>query len=128
MGRQDESKALDGLLQAQALIDRAAREARRDPGAIRRIYTVPGAFTAGAAAPARDTDEGIVGPPDHWTEVLTHLALDLGFGTFVLMGQPDAQMLRTFIEDAAPRVRKRVATARAQAASDPVPPTVRHLR
>jgi alkanesulfonate monooxygenase SsuD/methylene tetrahydromethanopterin reductase-like flavin-dependent oxidoreductase (luciferase family) len=99
--------------EAQTLIDRAAREAGRDPGEIRRIYNVPGAFSAVAPAPARDTDEAIVGPPDHWTEVLTHLALDLGFGTFVLMGEPDPEMLRTFIEDVAPRVRERVATARA---------------
>jgi hypothetical protein len=56
-----------------------------------------------------------VGPPEHWTDVLTHLALDLGFGTFVLMGEPDPQMLRTFIEDVAPRVRERVETARALA-------------
>ena len=99
---------------AQTLIDRAAREAGRDPGEIRRIYNMPGAFTAAAPAPARDTDEAIVGPPDHWAEVLTHLALDLGFGTFVLIAPariPD--MLRTFIEDVAPQVRERVATARA---------------
>ena len=100
--------------EAQTLIDRAAREAGRDPGEIRRIYNMPGAFTAAASAPARDTDEAIVGPPEHWSEVLTHLALDLGFGTFVLMGQPDPELLRTFIEDVAPRVRERVATARAR--------------
>ena len=99
--------------EAQARIDRAASEAGRDPGEIRRIYNMPGAFTAAARAPARDTDEAIVGPPDHWIEVLTHLALDLGFGTFVLMGPSDPRMLRTFIEDVAPRVRERVATARA---------------
>ena len=99
--------------EAQARIDRAASEAGRDPGEIRRIYNMPGAFTAVARAPARDTDEAIVGPPDHWIEVLTHLALDHGFGTFVLMGPPDPRMLRTFIEDVAPRVRERVATARA---------------
>jgi hypothetical protein len=29
------------------------------------------------------------------------------------MGRPDAQMLRTFIEEVAPRVRERVAAARA---------------
>jgi hypothetical protein len=45
--------------------------------------------------------------------LLTHLALDHGFGTFVLMGEPDSAMLRTFIEDVAPHVRERVATARA---------------
>jgi hypothetical protein len=40
-------------------------------------------------------------------------SLVLGFGIFVLMGQPEPQMLRTFIEDVAPGVRERVATARA---------------
>ena len=99
--------------ESQALIDRAAREAGRDPGEIRRIYNIPGAFTQAAPAPARDTDEAIVGPPAHWADVLTHLALDHGFGTFCLMGPPDPRMLRTFIEDVAPRVRDRVATARA---------------
>ena len=98
---------------AQELIDRAARDAGRHPAEIRRIYNMPGAFTAAAPAPARDTDEAIVGPPEHWAEVLAHLALDLGFGTFVLMGEPDPQLLRTFIEDVAPRVRERVAAARA---------------
>ena len=99
--------------EAQARIDRAARDAGRDPAEIRRIYNMPGAFTAAPPAAARDTDDAIVGPPDRWIDVLTHLALDLGFGTFVLMGPPDPRMLRTFIEDVAPRVRERVATARA---------------
>jgi alkanesulfonate monooxygenase SsuD/methylene tetrahydromethanopterin reductase-like flavin-dependent oxidoreductase (luciferase family) len=97
---------------AQAIIDRAAREAGRDPAEIRRIYNVPGLFAA-AAEPARDSDDAIVGPPDHWIDVLTHLAVDIGLGTFVLMGAPEPRMLRTFIEDVAPRVRERVATARA---------------
>jgi len=76
---------------------------------------VPGAFTAAAPSPASDTDEAIVGDPDHWTEVLTHLALDHGFGTIVLMGPPDFKLLRTFIEEVAPRVRERVMVARAPA-------------
>jgi hypothetical protein len=76
---------------------------------------VPGAFAAAAPAPARDSDEAIVGPPDHWAEVLTHFALDLGFGTFALIGPPDPQNLRTFIEDVAPQVRERVEAARANA-------------
>ena len=99
--------------EAQAVIDRAAREAGRDPREIRRIYNVPGTFPANAPAPARDTDESIVGPPDHWAEVLTHFALHLGFGTFALIAPPDPETLRTFIEDVAPQVRERVATARA---------------
>jgi alkanesulfonate monooxygenase SsuD/methylene tetrahydromethanopterin reductase-like flavin-dependent oxidoreductase (luciferase family) len=107
--------------EAQVVIDRAAREAGRDPREIRRIYNVPGEFTATAPAPARDTDQTIVGPPDHWAEVLTHLALDLGFGTFALIAPPDPETLRTFIEDVAPRVRERVAVARAQARSGSTP-------
>jgi alkanesulfonate monooxygenase SsuD/methylene tetrahydromethanopterin reductase-like flavin-dependent oxidoreductase (luciferase family) len=97
---------------ARELIDRAAREAGRDPRAIRSIYLVPGAFAPAAPAPARDTDQVIVGPPDHWAEVLTHLTLDLGFSTFNLVADPDPETLRTFIQDVAPQVRERVAKGR----------------
>ena len=100
--------------EAQTLIDQAAREAGRDPGEIRRIYNLPGSFPAAVPAPATDSDEAIVGPPDHWAEVVTHLALDHGFGTFALMAPPDTETLRVFIEEVAPQVRERVATARAQ--------------
>jgi alkanesulfonate monooxygenase SsuD/methylene tetrahydromethanopterin reductase-like flavin-dependent oxidoreductase (luciferase family) len=109
------------VAESQTVIDGAAREAGRDPRAIRRIYNVPGEFTAAAPAPARDTDEAIVGPPDHWAGVLTHLALDLGFGTFALIAPPDPETLRTFIEDVAPQVRERVAAGRAAASSDGAP-------
>jgi alkanesulfonate monooxygenase SsuD/methylene tetrahydromethanopterin reductase-like flavin-dependent oxidoreductase (luciferase family) len=102
---------------AQEVIDRAARAAGRDPRAIRRIYLVPGAFGAAAPAPARDTDQAIVGPPDHWAARLTHLSLDLGFSAFLLVAPPDPDILRTFIEDVAPRVRERVAAARAGTAA-----------
>jgi alkanesulfonate monooxygenase SsuD/methylene tetrahydromethanopterin reductase-like flavin-dependent oxidoreductase (luciferase family) len=71
-------------------------------------------FTTSAPAPARDTDQSIVGPPEPWAAVLTHLALDLGFDTFVLLGTPDRDLLRIFIKDVAPDVRKRVAAARTQ--------------
>jgi alkanesulfonate monooxygenase SsuD/methylene tetrahydromethanopterin reductase-like flavin-dependent oxidoreductase (luciferase family) len=102
---------------AQELIDRAARDAGRDPRAIRRIELVPGAFAASVPAPASDTDQAIVGPPEHWTAVLTNFALDLGLGTFVLVGPPHWDALHTFIEDVAPDVRERVAAARARTAS-----------
>jgi alkanesulfonate monooxygenase SsuD/methylene tetrahydromethanopterin reductase-like flavin-dependent oxidoreductase (luciferase family) len=98
---------------ANLAIDRAGREAGRDPREIRRVYNLQGAFASTAEAPAADIDQGIVGPPEHWVEVLTHLALDLGFGTFVLAAPADPQTLATFIEDVAPRVRERVAEGRA---------------
>ncbi|HEX3561836.1 MAG TPA: LLM class flavin-dependent oxidoreductase [Solirubrobacterales bacterium] len=97
---------------AEDLIDAAARDAGREPREIRRIYIVGGEFTSSAPAPARDTDQAIAGPPGHWVDVLTHLALELGFGTFVLATPPEADTLRTFIEDVAPRVREGVAAAR----------------
>jgi alkanesulfonate monooxygenase SsuD/methylene tetrahydromethanopterin reductase-like flavin-dependent oxidoreductase (luciferase family) len=100
--------------EANLAIDRAASEAGRDPREIRRIYNVQGAFTSEAPGPAADTDQGIVGPAEHWVEVLTHLALDLGFGTFVLAAPPDPDTLSTFIEDVAPNVRERVAEQRAE--------------
>jgi alkanesulfonate monooxygenase SsuD/methylene tetrahydromethanopterin reductase-like flavin-dependent oxidoreductase (luciferase family) len=110
---------------AQEVIDSAARAAGRDPSLIRRIYNVPGAFTAEAPGPARDTDKTIVGPPEHWAAVLTQLALELGFGTFILTVPPDPDALRTFIEEVAPEVRERVAAARAQASSEPAVVTSR---
>src|SRR5712692_10194535 len=101
--------------QGNLAIDRAAREAGRDPREIRRIYNIPGAFTRTAEAVARDTDQAIVGPPERWIQVLTHFATDLGFGTFVLATPPDPDTLTAFIEDVAPKVRERVAELRASA-------------
>jgi alkanesulfonate monooxygenase SsuD/methylene tetrahydromethanopterin reductase-like flavin-dependent oxidoreductase (luciferase family) len=92
-------------------IDIAAREAGRDPRDIRRIYNIQGAFTA-RAAPASDADGQIMGPPEHWTDVLTHLCVDLGFDTFILVSDPDEPTLTTFIADVAPAVRHRVAEHR----------------
>jgi alkanesulfonate monooxygenase SsuD/methylene tetrahydromethanopterin reductase-like flavin-dependent oxidoreductase (luciferase family) len=106
------------VVEAQALIDRVARDAGRDPREIRRISNTPGAFTPEAPAPATDNDEAVVGPPVHWVEVLTHLALDVGFGTFTLAARPDPETLRSFIEEVAPQVRERVATARAGSTVD----------
>ena len=94
-------------------IDRAAREAGRDPREIRRIYNVQGAFTSTSQGLPPTPTRRIVGPAEHWVEVLTHLALDLGFGTFVLAAPPDPEALTTFIEEVAPKVRERVAERRA---------------
>jgi alkanesulfonate monooxygenase SsuD/methylene tetrahydromethanopterin reductase-like flavin-dependent oxidoreductase (luciferase family) len=99
--------------EAHEAIDWAARAAGRDPREIRRIYDAPGAFTATAPAPVRDADQSLGGPPEHWA-VLTHLAVDLGFDTFILLGPPAPGLLRTFIADVAPDVPERVAAARTQ--------------
>jgi alkanesulfonate monooxygenase SsuD/methylene tetrahydromethanopterin reductase-like flavin-dependent oxidoreductase (luciferase family) len=110
---------------ANLAIDHAAREAGRDPREIRRIYNLQGAFTSTMQGPASDTDQAVVGPPEHWVEVLTRFATDLGFGTFVLATEPDAATLTTFIEDVAPQVRERVAERRASPAVLALPPEER---
>lgn len=99
--------------QLSAVIDGAALEALRPLSAIRRIYLVPGRVSASAPHPPSDSDRAVVGPVDHWVQVLEHLAADLGFGTFVFAGPSDPHTLRTFINEVAPRVHERVAARRA---------------
>jgi alkanesulfonate monooxygenase SsuD/methylene tetrahydromethanopterin reductase-like flavin-dependent oxidoreductase (luciferase family) len=97
---------------AQERIDRAALDAGRDPAAIRRIYIVSGEFTLEEPGPVSDSDPTILGPPDHWVDVLSHFALDLGLSSLILATPPDPDTLRTYIEEVAPAVRERVAAAR----------------
>jgi alkanesulfonate monooxygenase SsuD/methylene tetrahydromethanopterin reductase-like flavin-dependent oxidoreductase (luciferase family) len=103
--------------EANIAIDRAARGAGRDPRQIRRIFNIPGAFTSAAPSAATDDDQAIVGPPEHWIEVLTHFATDLGFSTFVLAADPDPPTLEAFVEDVAPKIRERVAERRASSST-----------
>jgi alkanesulfonate monooxygenase SsuD/methylene tetrahydromethanopterin reductase-like flavin-dependent oxidoreductase (luciferase family) len=98
---------------SNAIIDEAARAAGRDPSAIRRIYNIGGDVSPVVESGSSDDDSQVVGPRDHWVEVLTHLAVDHGFSTFVLWGVPTAPRLRMFIEEIAPPVKERVAEARA---------------
>jgi hypothetical protein len=99
---------------SNAIIDEAARAAGRDPSAIRRIYNIGGDVAPEIEAGASDDDQQIVGPREHWVDVLTHLAVDHGFSTFVLWGVPTAPRLRMFIEEIAPAVKERVAQVRVQ--------------
>lgn len=99
--------------QGQAIIDAAAREAGRDPSEIVRIYNVSGSFSRTAPAPFAETDQEIVGPVEHWIEVLTTLSLDLGFSKFVLWMPPEPDAMRIFANEVIPAVRERVAAARA---------------
>jgi alkanesulfonate monooxygenase SsuD/methylene tetrahydromethanopterin reductase-like flavin-dependent oxidoreductase (luciferase family) len=97
---------------SNAIIDEAARAAGRDPAAIRRLYNIGGDVAPVIEAGLSDDDQQIVGPRDHWVQVLTHLAVALGFSTFVLWGVPTAPRLRMFIEEIAPAVKSRVAETR----------------
>ena len=105
-------------VRSNAIIDDAARSAGRDPSAIRRIYNIGGDVAPVIESGGSDDDQQIVGPRDHWVNVLTHLAVDHGFSTFVLWGVPTAPRLRMFIEEIAPIVRERVAEVRSGRSGD----------
>jgi alkanesulfonate monooxygenase SsuD/methylene tetrahydromethanopterin reductase-like flavin-dependent oxidoreductase (luciferase family) len=102
--------------QSNAIIDEAARAAGRDPAAIRRIYNIGGDVAPVIEAGLSDDDQQIVGPREHWVQVLTRLAVDHGFATFILWGVPTAPRLRMFIAEIAPAVKARVAEVRASRA------------
>ncbi|MCC6315190.1 MAG: LLM class flavin-dependent oxidoreductase [Thermomicrobiales bacterium] len=101
-------------MRSNAIVDDAAQAAGRDPAAIRRIYNIGGEFASAAEAGGGD-DAQIVGPPDHWIEVLTRLAIEQGFSGFVLWGEPEETRLRMYIDVVAPAVKARVAAARQNA-------------
>lgn len=95
-----------------AIIDRAALDAGRNPSAVRRIYNLGGTFTGIAPSPFSPDDRQITGPVEHWIDVLTRLATEYGFSTFVLWAEPDPETLRIFIEEVAPVVRECVTALR----------------
>ena len=100
-----ETRAAQELIES-APVRRAA--IARDPA----HRTRTGRVRRRGAGAATDSDQAIVGPPEHWADVLTHLALDLGFGSFNLVGPPDPGTLKTFIDEVAPDVRERVDAGR----------------
>jgi alkanesulfonate monooxygenase SsuD/methylene tetrahydromethanopterin reductase-like flavin-dependent oxidoreductase (luciferase family) len=86
------------LTEGNALIDRAAVEAGREPGAIRRLLNI------GSEASAAG----------QWAERLADLALTEGTGTFILASD-DPDTIRGFAAEVAPAVREQVAAARSVA-------------
>jgi Luciferase-like monooxygenase/Hemerythrin HHE cation binding domain len=86
------------LTEGNAQIDRAAVEAGREPGAIRRLLNI------GSEASAAG----------QWAERLADLALTEGTGTFILASD-DPDTIRGFAAEVAPAVREQVAAARSGA-------------
>lgn len=94
------------------VIDRAARGAGRDPAEIRRVAQIVGTVDvgAGSAGPlARAGGDPVRADVAGWVELLTRLATEQPFTTFVLWpGRADERQIRLFAEEVAPRVRERV--------------------
>ena len=85
-------------------IEAGAEQAGRDPRSIRRIYNLAGTIVDG---PVRGPLEG---PPEHWVETLTALAVELGFDSFLFWpgDDPPGQSER-FAREVAPGVRAALA-------------------
>lgn len=93
------------LARGNARIDEAAREAGREPSAIRRLLNVHGRF---ADTPADGLLKGTV---RQWAEQIADLALGFGMSTFIL-GSDDANELSVFGREVAPAAREIVALER----------------
>jgi len=109
--------SLAELTHGNQLIDRAAREAGRDPAEIRRLLNVSGRFASRASG-------FLVGPPDEWIRQLSALALDEGISVFILASD-DRRTIERFAREVAPAVREHVAAARTrqrtEAPREPLP-------
>lgn len=92
------------LARGNATIDAAAREAGRDPVAIRRLLNVSGSFS-------RTNDGFLVGPVAQWVEQLAELALADGISAFVVATDDPSTIQRLGLE-IAPAVRELVAAER----------------
>lgn len=95
----------------QQIIDDAAREASRDPLAIRRGYNLMGIIQRpGDRAMTARRPGLIIGPPSHWIDELARYYHDLRLDTFIfwpLMGNEEEQG-RMFVEEVAAGVRQSV--------------------
>lgn len=97
----------------QERIDRAAREAGRDPAGIRRIYNVMGTVTTGPATGP------FAGPVDHWAATLTELVADYGMDAFVFgPEQDDVTQAKRFAHEVVPAAREALAARRGASTQD----------
>ncbi|MFV2087775.1 LLM class flavin-dependent oxidoreductase [Micromonospora sp. LOL_021] len=97
-----------------AAIDAAARQAGRDPAAVRRLYNISGTFGGGSGGGF------LTGTPADWAEQLAGLTLEQGFSGY-LLASDDPDMIRRFAAEVVPAVRDLVAAGRSAAAAGPAP-------
>jgi alkanesulfonate monooxygenase SsuD/methylene tetrahydromethanopterin reductase-like flavin-dependent oxidoreductase (luciferase family) len=91
----------------QQTIDEAAREAGRDPLAIRRAYNLMGAIVQPGSRPMAARRKGvIIGTPQHWIDEIQRYYHELKMDTFIfwsIMGEEEKQS-RIFAEEIVPKV------------------------
>ena len=97
---------------ANAVIDAAATDAGRAPADIRRLLNIGGRFPAQRGGADGGAGTGpFTGPASDWVEQLAELAIENGFGTFILASD-DGPTMQEFAENVIPAVRDTVAQAR----------------
>jgi alkanesulfonate monooxygenase SsuD/methylene tetrahydromethanopterin reductase-like flavin-dependent oxidoreductase (luciferase family)/FAD/FMN-containing dehydrogenase len=89
---------------ANRTIDEAASAGGRDPGEVRRLLNVQGAF-------APSSQGFLQGPPEQWVEELLALVVEHGFSTFIITGD-DARTIEVFGQEVAPALREAVSQER----------------
>jgi alkanesulfonate monooxygenase SsuD/methylene tetrahydromethanopterin reductase-like flavin-dependent oxidoreductase (luciferase family) len=96
------------LPEMQGRIDEAATGAGREPGEIRRAYNVGGRI-------GKDHRGLLNGPPEHWTEELARLAVELGMDTFIYWPSEDhVRQVELFANEVVPAVLETVAAERSR--------------
>jgi alkanesulfonate monooxygenase SsuD/methylene tetrahydromethanopterin reductase-like flavin-dependent oxidoreductase (luciferase family) len=98
--------------ESNLILNRAARDAGRDPADIRRIAQLVGTIETGATAPgplAQSGADPVRADVAGWVELLTRLATEQPFTSFVLWPERMVeQQIRLFAEEVAPGVRERM--------------------
>lgn len=87
----------------QRIIDEAALEAGREPGAIHRAYNVVGVITPGGRGVEEDL-RPVQGPPEFWVDAIGRYQADLGFDSVVFspFGADVLQQAELFAEKVLP--------------------------
>lgn len=94
---------LSAIADASVRLDAAAVEAGRNPADIRRVVNMDSVVKPGGAGGGRTDAE--------WVELLTGLAVDLGFSTFLLAGD-DMSSYERIANEIVPAVRQAVMASR----------------
>lgn len=92
---------------ANGLIDEGARAAGRDPDEVRRLAQLVGTISdEPGPAEAREGADPVRGTPGQWADLLTRLASDQPFRTFVFWPEhPSVEQIQRFAREVAPGVR-----------------------
>ncbi|WP_433286626.1 LLM class flavin-dependent oxidoreductase [Pseudonocardia sp. CA-142604] len=102
----------DRWAESNEVLNRAARDAGRDPAGIRRVAQLVGTIETATPASrplAQSGADPVRADVAGWVELLTRLATEQPFTTFVLWPeQADEQQIRLFAEEVAPGVRERM--------------------